>query len=385
MSNSPAVAARALREELRAFEPEAYSGTDCAALAEELAQTEKACAAASVRAAARAAGCGTQRGFGNAIDWLGRISGTSAGQARAVLDTAAALEDCPQTKEAVVAGELSLAQGAEIAKTEAASPGTEVEMVSLAKASSLGVLKDKARSHRLRAMDVEELHRRQRAARELRHWTDDMGMVRLAGALAPEVGVPIVNRLDAETDRIRKVARRRGSDEPRSAHGADALVTMLNNKGRGKTDRADMVVVWDRSRAGEGDEGGAHIVGGSPIPIAEARRLAERAFVKGVIHDGKRIETVMHVGRSIPAELRTALELGDPPAFQGLICIDCGKRYGIQRDHINPVANGGVTSYDNLAGRCWECHEKKTEADRQAGLLGGKGDGKPNRDKREPP
>jgi hypothetical protein len=289
MSDSPVVAARALQEELRAFEPDAYSGTDCAALAEELAKT-----------------------------------------------------------------------------------------------SSLGVLKDKARSRRLRAMDVEELHRRQQAARELRHWTDDMGMVRLAGALPPEVGVPIVNRLDAETDRIRRVARRRGSDEPRSAHGADALVRIINNKGKGKTDRTDMVVVWDRSRAGENDEGRAHIVGGGPIPIAEARRLAERAFVKAVIHDGKRIETVVHVGRFIPAELRTALELGDPPGFEGLICIDCDKRCGIQRDHINPVANGGLTAYDNLAGRCWDCHEKKTEADRQAGLLGGKGHGKPRRGKREP-
>jgi 5-methylcytosine-specific restriction endonuclease McrA len=385
MSDSPVVAARALRDALCAFEPEAFTGEDCARLAEELAQTEKACAAASVRAAARAAGCGAQRGFGNATDWLGRISGASVGQARAVLDAAAAMEDCPQTKEAVVAGELSLVQGGEIAKTEAACPGTEAELVSLAKASSLGVLKDKARSRRLRAMDVEALHRRRQAARELRHWTDDMGMVRLAGALPPEVGVPIVSRLDAETDRIRKVARRRGSDEPRSAHGADALVRMLDSRGKGKADRADLVIVWDRTAAGEDHEGTAHIVGGGPIPVSVARKQAERSFVKGLIHDGVRIETVKHVGRSIPAELRTALELGDPPGFEGLICIDCGKRYGIQRDHINPVANGGLTAFDNLAGRCWDCHEKKTEADRQAGLLGRKGDEERSRGKREPP
>ena len=114
--------------------------------------------------------------------------------------------------------------------------------------------------------------------------------------------------------------------------------------------------------------------------MSVARRLAERAFVKTVIHDGVRIETVKHIGRYIPAELRTALELGDPPGFDGLGCMDCGNRHGIERDHVNPVANGGPTSRDHLAGRCRGCHQRKTEEDRQAGLLGngngnGNGDG----------
>ena len=375
---SPVATARALREELVGFEPERFSGADCATLAEELAHTEKACAAARARAAARAAACGAHRGFGGANEWLGRISGTSAGQARQALDTLAALDNCPETRQAVTAGELSLAQGAEITKTEARCPGTEAELLRLAKGSSLGVLRHTARSRRLQATDVDELARRQHGAREVRHWTDDEGMVRGTFALPPVAGVPIINRLEAETDRIRRLARREGSDEPRAAHAADALVKMLTGQGRGKTDRADVVIVYDRSAvlASGNGEGSAHIVGGGPVPTAEARRLAERAFVKAVIHDGKRIETVTHVGRTYPAELRTALELGDPPEFNGLICTDCARRYGIQRDHVNPVANRGLTSYDNLRGRCWDCHEKKTEADRKAGLLGPNGNGK---------
>src|SRR5207244_10254740 len=154
------------------------------------------------------------RGHADAVDWLARTAGSSPGQARAALGTAAALEDCPQTRRAVMCGELSLAQGAEIARTEAACPGTEAELVGLAKSSGLGVLKERARSRRLEAMDPEELHARQQAARELRHWRDELGMVRLGGGLAPEVGIPPVNRLEAETDRIRKAARRQGSDEP---------------------------------------------------------------------------------------------------------------------------------------------------------------------------
>ena len=167
-------------------------------------------------------------------------------------------------------------------------------------------------------------------------------MVRLGGGLAPEVGIPLVNRLEAETDRIRKAARRQGSDEPRAAHAADALVQLLAGKGKGRATRADMVIVWDRSAAtrGAGGEATAHIVGGGPIPVAVARDLAEGAFIKTVIHDGVRIETVKHVGRYIPVELRTALELGDPPGFEGLACVDCGSRDGLQHDHAAGQMNG---------------------------------------------
>ena len=49
-------------------------------------------------------------------------------------------------------------------------------------------------------------------------------MVRLDAALTPEVGVPLINRLEAETDRIRRKARSEGSDELREAHAADAFV-----------------------------------------------------------------------------------------------------------------------------------------------------------------
>ena len=41
-----------------------------------------------------------------------------------------------------------------------------------------------------------------------------------------------------------------------------------------------------------------------------AHQTAEDAFIKAVTHDGVRIGTVAHFGRHIPAELRTALELG---------------------------------------------------------------------------
>jgi 5-methylcytosine-specific restriction endonuclease McrA len=53
----------------------------------------------------------------------------------------------------------------------------------------------------------------------------------------------------------------------------------------------------------------------------------------------------------------------------GRKCVDCGKRYWLERDHVDPLAHHGPTSYANLEDRCGACHRDKTERDRHAGLL----------------
>ena len=74
--------------------------------------TAKACTTAGLLAAARAtqAGAHRQRGFKDPASWLARQSGTTGTQAREALDTAQRLEDWPNTKEALLAGEISLQQ-----------------------------------------------------------------------------------------------------------------------------------------------------------------------------------------------------------------------------------------------------------------------------------
>jgi hypothetical protein len=93
-----------------------------------------------------------------------------------------------------------------------------------------------------------------------------------------------------------------------------------------------------------------------------------------VLHDGVNLHTVTHFGRHIPAELRTALELGDLPDLDGVTCSekDCDRRYGLEWDHDHPVANGGETSYRNLRPQCKPHHRDKTERDRKAGRLRGR-------------
>ena len=77
-------------------------------------------------------------------------------------------------------------------------------------------------------------------------------------------------------------------------------------------------------------------------------------------------------GRHIPALLRTVLELGDPERLDGAVCVEagCDRRHELEWDHDDPVANDGVTSYENLNARCQPDHWTKTERDRKAGKLG---------------
>jgi hypothetical protein len=401
-----------LHAALVSFQPEAYSGEDCATLVDKLATLEKVSAAARVRAAARAGECGAhrERGFADVSDWMARATGSTAGSAKAALETAAALESLPEAKAALEAGELSFAQARELVKTEAAVPGSTAGLLDVAKSESFRTLKEKARHRRQRAIDPEELHARQHAAMYHRTWINALGNVAYAGELPPEIGIPFINVLDAETDRLwlkayqdakrnngaiqqdladaatdsaddtgsRRAAAAGSGAKPeirRSALAAQAFVRMMQNGGgKGKANRADMVIVCDlqayrRGHAHEGEP--CHIMGGGPISVSLAKELGRDSFLKAVLHDGTDIHTIAHFGRRYPAVLRTALDLGAPPEFNGNVCAapGCDRTYHLQNDHIVPVANGGLTSYVNNQPLCPANHRIKTERDRKAGLL----------------
>jgi hypothetical protein len=409
---------RGLGDALRALEPGVLTADACAELLTELARIEKVCALTRVRLADRVAACARGRGprDAEASELLARTGGITAREARAELATVRALEHLPAARAAVECGELSLGQAREVVGAAAVAPGSEGSLVDVARSTGVAGLRDAARRVRLAAVSVEELHREQHRRREATTWTDELGMTCLRAVLPPEVGVPVANRLARLADRNWRAARhRQGSSqllEPRAAYAADALVELLGERpevggrgpggggaggGDGRGDggdrdrasgggagraagraggRADVVLVADvralaRGRAEPGEP--CHVVGGGPVPVAVVRHALEDAFVKLVTHDGVRIDQVVHVGRRIPAVLRTALELGAPPEFAGVSCVEegCDHRYGLEWDHVDPVANAGPTSFDNVEPRCRACHRAKTERDRAAGLLGG--------------
>lgn len=383
--------AAGFRAALASVEVEMLSGDSCFALAEALAVTEKSCAAVRAMAAARAAACGSHRGSGHREpdDWLATLTGGTRRAARAELETGARLADCPETREAATAGELSLGQAEVITKTEADKPGSEGDLVAKAKRSSRQELADACRKRRQEGVDRDELASRQRKARSLRSWTDGDGMICGQFRLEPLHGVPLLERIRVEADRLRRASRAEGSAEPWDAHAADALVGLLAAEADGAVDaggavgrarrtparrRADVVLVVDLCtyRTGEHDATVCHIVGGGPVPPDVVREMAKDAFLKVVFHDGVNIHTVSHPGRYIPAELRTALDLGGPPDFDGTRCSGCGNKFRLEWDHVEPVCAGGITSFENEDAKCWACHQAKSDAERAAGLYGTK-------------
>jgi hypothetical protein len=185
--------------------------------------------------------------------------------------------------------------------------------------------------------------------------------------------VPFVNRLDAESDRVRRSARRAGGTDGRDAYAADAFVAMTSGEGKPGS-RADVVYVCDLNAAARGHTHAdelCHVIGAGPVPVRVVREAAVGAFVKVAVRDGTRVDTIVHYGRKIPTELRTALELGDPERLDGAVCSEegCDRRHGLEWDHDDPFVHGGATSYENLRAKCGPDHWAKTERTRKAGRL----------------
>jgi hypothetical protein len=383
-------AAAGLRAALAGFEPGELSASDAAHVAEELAATEKACAAMRLLTANRtvAAGVHANQGYADPAVWLARQSGITPHQARRDLHTAERLADCPSTRQALLAGDISLAQAEEITRAEAETAGVEASLLDAARDGDLAQLRDRAREERQGRTPVDDLHDQQRKARMFRHWKDRLGMIRFGGGVTPEVGLPLIKRIEEGVERIRRDERARARAEgvepdlePWERYAADALADLClrpdpavgDKPARKRAGRTELVIVcdlfaWRRGHTHAGEV--CHLVDGGPIPVPVAQDWADDAFIKVVIHDGVNIHTIHHAGRYLSAELRTALDLGPVPEFTGRTCVDCGSRWNLEYDHVNPVANDGLTEYDNLQPRCWADHQAKTERDRQAGFLG---------------
>jgi hypothetical protein len=167
-----------------------------------------------------------------------------------------------------------------------------------------------------------------------------------------------------------RTAYKQGRREPNEAYAADALVALVTGKANGKPAAPQVVIdVTHRSLVtGEvGERDVCEVRGVGPIPVGRAREIMADAFLKALLTDGQDVRLVKHFGRHLPAEIRTAL------AWRYRTCIEpgCDRTVGLEWDHVDPVANGGPTSYENVGPRCKLHHKAKTERDRAVGLLGG--------------
>ena len=100
------------------------------------------------------------------------------------------------------------------------------------------------------------------------------------------------------------------------------------------------------------------IPGVGPVSVAWVREILSDAFLTLVITKGKDLATVTHVGRHIPAELRTALVVA------GRQCDEdgCDHRGYLEIDHNVEYSRGGPTAWWNLRWQCFLHHLEKTRA-----------------------
>ena len=98
------------------------------------------------------------------------------------------------------------------------------------------------------------------------------------------------------------------------------------------------------------------IPGVGPIPVATARSMLSDAFLAVLVTDGTDIKAVAHMGRLIPARLRTALDARD----QVCVVPGCGESKRLEIDHVIPIEQGGPTCQSNLAKLCKWHHYLKT-------------------------
>ena len=305
---------------------------------------------------------------------VARTAGTSMGQAKATIEMGYNLKAAPELGEALKSGEVSLEQASEIAKAEASAPGVVDELVKVAKEQPFIVLKETARRIKLEAEQHRGLGERQRAARFGRHHTDELGMVNVHLRFQPHVGTAIVNRAEADAQRLyRRAKKETGEPEPFECYLADAFEQMLSGKGKGRTTRPELVVLIDYETIANGwkltPAGISKIPGTSPVDPPDVKEIARDAVVSIVIRDGKDLRNWARYGRCMPPELKTALELGKAPDFDGPKCVRCGNRFRPERDHIEPVVAHGPTKLSNLDWLCDPCHNLKTEEDRKAQKL----------------
>ncbi|MDQ3662622.1 MAG: HNH endonuclease [Actinomycetota bacterium] len=306
---------------------------------------------------------------------LARTTGVSVGKAKAAVDTGNSLKGADEVREAFKSGEISVDQATEIARAEQASPGSSTELLKAAQEDSFQTLRDKSRKIVLEAEQHRGLAARQHEARKARSYRDELGMISINLLLEPHVGVPLVNRAETEAGRRFRAAKRDGRQEPFERHLADAYAGLLSSTGTTTPARKPELVVlvsheitqrgWNDVREGEV----CKIPGVGPISPQRAREIASDAFLSGVFYDGTDLRHLRRWTRNTPVEVLLALQLGEPPEFDGVKCIDCGHRFRTEKDHLDPHAVGGFASTGNLKWRCYGCHQRKTAEDRRRGKL----------------
>jgi hypothetical protein len=365
-------------------------------------------------------------------EWLASVTGESLGEANDVLRLGSTLARHPEVDEAYREGRLSRSGVKLVADAVRANPNREGDLLHGAEHDTLRQLRQrclKAKAEARSKEDADQAYAAIRANRRCRTWTDSDGAFRLDALLTPDAGASLAASLAAQSARHFEQARRSGLHESSDNYAADALAALITGVGilhkpaaatdsaadtdshsdttgshsdtTGTTDSDPATDSGSRAlagididsdvgspahrdgpralvhlrvdlgalRSGELQPGGTcEIPGVGPVSIQTARDLMGDAICDLVITDGCDVATVCHLGRSIPAALRTALVERD----RTCVVPGCDVAKGLEIDHWDvPFAEGGPTRLSNLARLCHHHHYLRTHQGFQ--LTGGPG------------
>jgi hypothetical protein len=311
-------------------------------------------------------------GHRSAASWVAKATGTGLGEAIATLETAERLQSLPMTTEALRSGVLSAPQVREIAAAAANRPSAELQLLEAATTCTLKGLKDQCRQVRAVTGSAATENARYEAVRKsrfFRHWSDSDGALRGEFKLTPDAGARILSCLEVRANELFDRARKAEIRESPGAYAADALVDLVTGSsadagsggGQGSS-RASAVVhvrvdatALQRGYVEDGEV--CEIAGVGPVPVATARALLPEAFLKILVTKGVDVVSVCHVGRAVPAHLRSAIEERDPAC----VVPGCDVAMGLEIDHWQTdFGDDGPTALFNLARLCHFHHFMKT-------------------------
>jgi len=306
-------------------------------------------------------------GHRSAASWVAKETGIGLGEAIATLETAELLRSLPRTTEALKCGTLSAPQVREIAAAAATRPSAEHELLEAAATGTLKGLKDLSRRVRAVAGSAQEENARYEAVRRsrfFRRWSDPDGAFRGEFKLTPDAGARMLASLEVRANELFDQARKAENHESPAAYAADALVDLVTRSSEGGNGKSGGSVVVhlrvDAAALRRGHvEGGelCEIAGVGPVPVSTARSLLPESFLKIVVVDGVDVLSVCHVGRGVPAHVRSAIEARDPTC----VVPGCDVAVGLEIDHWQTAyADGGPTALPNLARLCHFHHTMKT-------------------------
>jgi hypothetical protein len=194
-----------------------------------------------------------------------------------------------------------------------------------------------------------------RKNRSLQRWTDQDGVGWLDARLAPDDFARLSASIRSAATGIFDEARKSGRRESSAAYDADALValvtgTSVSAPSSRPTTTMHLRVDLAALRRGELEEGETcEIPGVGPVPLATARSVLGQSLLKVIIGNGVDVTSVCHLGRAVPAHVRSALEDRD----EKCVVPGCDVAKGLEIDHYQiAFENDGPTELWNLARLC---------------------------------